>query len=207
MFKRKKQLEMTLQEIPGHPDPRAELEQYQTPSIIAADLLWNAAAIGDIEGFKVVDLGCGTGIFTLGSALMGAAESVGVDVDPGALKVAESYASKMGLENVVRFVESDVMNFSEPADTVIQNPPFGAQKAHAKEADRIFMEKAAQTAPVVYSFHMKETEHFVEKFFNSLGMEATHRFYYSFPIPRIYDFHQKEKVHVKVVVLRVQRKD
>ena len=54
MFKRKKQLEMTLQEIPGHPDPRAELEQYQTPSLIAADLLWNATAIGDIEGFKVV---------------------------------------------------------------------------------------------------------------------------------------------------------
>ena len=70
MFKRKKQLEIALQEIPGHPDPRVDLEQYQTPSIIAADLLWNAAAIGDIEGFKVVDLGCGTGIFTLGSALM-----------------------------------------------------------------------------------------------------------------------------------------
>lgn len=206
MFKKKKQLEMILQQIPGHTDPRADLEQYSTPSSIAADLLWNAAAIGDLEGFKVVDLGCGTGIFALGAALMGASESVGVDVDGRALKVAESYASRMGIEDRVKFVEANVKDFAEPADTVIQNPPFGAQKAHSKEADRIFMEKAVQTAPVVYSFHMKETESFVEKFFNSLGMEVTHRFYYSFPIPRIYDFHQKEKVHVRVVVLRVQRK-
>lgn len=53
---------MALQSIPPHIKPKVELEQYTTPAKIAADLLWNAHALGDIEGLKVVDLACGTGI-------------------------------------------------------------------------------------------------------------------------------------------------
>ena len=74
MFNKKRQLEMALQDIPPHQSPKIDLEQYSTPSIIAADVLWNAHSIGDIDGMKVVDLGCGTGIFTIGSSMMGAGE-------------------------------------------------------------------------------------------------------------------------------------
>ena len=81
MFTKKRQLEMALQRIPPHTSPKVALEQYSTPSIIAADVLWNAHSIGDIDGLKIVDLGCGTGIFAIGAAMMGAAESVGVDID------------------------------------------------------------------------------------------------------------------------------
>ena len=72
MFTKKRQLEMVLQDIPYHESPKINLEQYSTPSVIAADVLWNANSIGDIKGMKVVDLGCGTGIFAIGSALLGA---------------------------------------------------------------------------------------------------------------------------------------
>ena len=96
MFKKKRQLEMALQDIPPHESPKVDLEQYSTPSVIAADVLWNAHAIGDIEGMKIVDLGCGTGIFTIGAALMGAAESVGVDIDKDAVSIAEAQAMKKG---------------------------------------------------------------------------------------------------------------
>ena len=89
--------------------------------------------------------------------------------------------------------------------TVIQNPPFGAQKSNRKSADRIFMVKALEIAPVVYSFHIQETEEFVSNFFKNEGATISHRFHYKFPIPRTYDFHRKEKVEVKVVVLRVER--
>lgn len=203
MIRKKSQLEIALQSIPTFPNPKIDLEQYKTPAKIAADLLWNAHALGDIEGLKVADLACGTGIFSIGSALLGAAEVVGVDVDPDAVDIARQEASQRGLEKVSRFITADVSDFDEKADTVIQNPPFGAQKAHRKEADRLFMNKAIEVAPVVYSFHILETEEFVKNYFCQLGGEVTNIFRYSFPLPKIYDFHQKEAVKVDVVVLRV----
>lgn len=202
---KKKQLEMALQRIPGHPTPKAHLEQYKTPAEIGADVLWNALTLGDIEDKKVVDLGCGTGMFAIGAALLGAKESVCVDVDEDAVALAESQAHQMGINHITKFIPMNIKYFLEVADTVIQNPPFGAQKTHRKEADRFFMVKAIEIAPVVYSFHIKETEKFVERFFNSLGGSITHRFYYRFSIPRTYDFHEKEKIDINVVAVRVER--
>lgn len=205
MIIKKRQLEMALQSIPAHINPDPDLEQYSTPAKIAADLLWNAYSLGDIEGMKVVDLGTGTGVFAIGAALLGAKEAVGVDVDIEAVEIAREEASLRGLADVTRFISGDVREFHEEADTVIQNPPFGAQKACRKEADRIFMIKSLKIAPVVYSFHMRETEDFVREFFKSQGGLVTHGFYYDFPIHHIYEFHQKEEVNVEVVVLRVER--
>jgi putative methylase len=202
---KKRHLEMMLQQIPPHKSPKVHLEQYTTPSSIASDVLWNAYALGDIEDKKVIDLGCGTGIFAIGAALLGARKVIGVDIDPDAVEVAKLQVSKIGVDNIAEFISEDIQSFTGSADTVIQNPPFGAQKAKRKEADRIFMTKAIEIAPVVYSFHMHETKSFVEKFFNRMDGHLTHKFYYSFPIPRIYQFHEKEKINIDVVVLRIQR--
>lgn len=204
MFTKKRQLEMVLQDIPYHESPKINLEQYSTPSIIAADVLWNANSIGDIKGMKVVDLGCGTGIFAIGSALLGAEESVGVDIDIDAISIANLQAEKLGVKSKTNFVTSDIEDFHETADTVIQNPPFGAQKANRKGADRLFIIKALEIAPVVYSFHIGETEEFITNFFKKEGATISHAFHYTFPIPRTYDFHTKDKVNVKVVLLRAE---
>ena len=51
---KKKHLEMKLQSIPPHPNPKVGLEQYTTPSIIASDLIWNAYSLGDIENMNVL---------------------------------------------------------------------------------------------------------------------------------------------------------
>ncbi len=205
MINKKIQLEMALQSIPPHPNPKVELEQYSTPAGIAADILWNASALGDIEGLKVMDLGTGTGILAIGVALLGAVEVVGVDVDPQAVEIARAVAYEKGLDKLISFIVSDVRDINEKADTVIHNPPFGAQKVHRKEADRIFMIKSLEIAPVVYSFHKLETEEFVKKFYQSKGGVITHKFYYNFPIPHIYNFHQKEEITIEVVVLRIEK--
>jgi putative methylase len=204
MFTKKRQLEMVLQDIPPHESPKINLEQYSTPSVIAADVLWNANSIGDIHDMKVVDLGCGTGIFAIGSVLLGANEAVGVDIDMDAISIANSQAEKLGVKSKTRFITRDIKDFYESADTVIQNPPFGAQKANRKEIDRLFMIKALEIAPVVYSFHIQETEEFVTDFFKKEGASVSHVFHYNFPIQRTYDFHTKDKVNVKVVLLRVE---
>ena len=92
---RKKHLEMRLQNIPAHPKPKVGLEQYTTPSVIASDLIWNAFSLGDIEDKNILDLGCGTGVFAIGSALMGANSSIGVDIDEDSIELASEVSRKL----------------------------------------------------------------------------------------------------------------
>jgi len=185
------------------------LEQYHTPSIIASDVLWNAFNLGDIENKNVVDLGCGTGIFAIGSAMLRAKYITGIDIDSDALNSGEMNSQKLSLENKINFLKSDIKNISREIipdiDTCIQNPPFGSQLKVKKGSDRIFMEKSLELAPVVYSFHMAETENFVENYFVNLGGKITHKFYYLFQIPKTYSFHKKETKEIEVVVVRVER--
>lgn len=215
---RKKHLEITLQSFPSHPKPKIHLEQYSTPSSIATDVLWNAYNLDDIDGKNILDLGCGTGIFAIGAVLLGAYNAWGVDVDSDALITAKKSARNRGVENCVNFMESDIKDISienifqknssenrDYIDTIIQNPPFGSQLKVKKGSDRIFMEKSVEMAPITYSFHMAETEDFVENYFLNLGAEITHRFYYLFPLPKIYSFHKLDAKEIKVVVVRVKR--
>lgn len=201
---RKKHLEMKLQSIPPHPKPKVGLEQYTTPSIIASDLIWNAYSLGDIEDKNVLDLGCGSGIFTIGSALMGAKISCGVDIDEDSIRLADESSQKLKLDNV-DYILSDIndLNNVDDVDTVIQNPPFGSQKNAEQGQDLNFVDKACQLNPVVlYSFHMASTEEFLRNYYNKHNLEITHIFRYDFPIPKIYEFHTKEIQNVNVIVIR-----
>lgn len=201
---KKRHLEMILQNISSHKYPKVYLEQYKTPAHIAADVLWNAFSLGDIYQKNVIDPGCGTGILAIGAAILGANKVYCIDIDSEAVEVARDEAIENEVIELTDFFIGDIANFEFKGDTVIQNPPFGAQKG-VKNADRIFMEKSLQLANVVYSFHLKETQEFVEKYFTSLGGQITNRFYYRFNIPKIYDFHKKESVSVDVVVFRVEK--
>jgi len=205
---RKKHLEMRLQSIPYHPNPKVGLEQYTTPSVIASDLVWNAYSLGDIEDRDVVDLGCGTGVFAIASALMGANSSVGIDIDNDSIELANDVAVKLKAHNV-KFIECDIDNFNlaANADTVFQNPPFGSQKLAEHGSDLKFLKKAADLHPdVIYSFHMASSEDFLIRYYNDNNFLITHIFRYSFPIPKIYDFHTKENQNVAVIVIRAELK-
>lgn len=201
---RKKHLEMKLQSVPPHPNPKVGLEQYSTPSVIASDLIWNASSLGDIEGKNVVDLGCGSGILTLGCALMGANRAFGVDIDNDSITLARESLEKLKVENA-EFILSDINDYDNDGDvdTVIQNPPFGSQRNAEHGQDLKFVEKACQLKPdVLYSFHMASTEEFLISYYEKNNLEITHIFRYNFPIPKIYEFHTKEKQNVDVIVIR-----
>ena len=201
---RKKHLEMRIQSIPSHPKPKVELEQYATPSDIASDLLWNALSLGDIENKNVLDLGCGCGIFSIGSALLGAKSAIGVDIDEDSINLARQSANKFDIENA-EFIVSDICDLTDDldADTIFQNPPFGSQKRADRGIDLKFVKKAYEFKPdVLYSFHMASTEEFLIDYYENLSFEITHIFRYSFPIPKIYDFHTKESQNVGVIVIR-----
>ena len=227
---KKKHLEMILEKVPKHPNPKVDLEQYSTPATIAADLIWNAYGLGDIDGMSVLDLGCGTGIFAIASSLMGASYSLGVDIDEESISLAKITQNGIFREHDIddanaNFIVGDINLFNSISDllndanlknidnnhsslsrfdTLIQNPPFGSQEKGTRHADRKFMEFAVNSADVIYSFHMKNTEEFVIDYYRDLGADVTHKLVYKFPIPKIYDFHTDESRDVKVVVLRVE---
>ena len=91
-----RQLEISLQKVSGFSNPNAALEQYVTPSDLAARFLHDAYMHGDIEGMRVLDLGCGTGMLSVGASLLGA-EVTGVDCDASALSAAHKNAEVFGL--------------------------------------------------------------------------------------------------------------
>ena len=196
---KKKDLEMSLQKVKPFDSPKAELEQYVTPATIAADMMFSAYVQGDIADRKVLDLGCGTGMLAIGAWLLGASEVVGVDVDDAALQVAEQNARDIGAD--VRLLRMNASDFQEKVDTVVMNPPFGAQRRHA---DRPFLEKALGSATVVYSLHLAETQEFVESLIRSNGATGEVQKRYKFEIPHTFAFHKKAKKDVEVILFRVQ---
>ena len=203
---RKKHLEMRLQNIPSHPNPKVNLEQYTTPSVIASDLVWNAFSLGDIEGKNILDLGCGTGIFAIASALMGANLAVGVDIDDDSINLANEFSCNLNVDNL-KFIQSDISDFNCKfnVETVFQNPPFGSQRKADSGQDLKFVKKAIELkSNVLYSFHMASTEDFLINFYSENNLDISHIFRYNFPIPKIYDFHTKENQNVNVIVIRAE---
>ncbi|MDW8035724.1 MAG: 50S ribosomal protein L11 methyltransferase, partial [Candidatus Korarchaeum sp.] len=77
----KRELEIILQQLEGYRNPKPDLEQCPTPAKLAAAMIHMAYMLGDLEGRRVADLGCGNGILAIGSVLYGASQAIGVDVD------------------------------------------------------------------------------------------------------------------------------
>jgi putative methylase len=198
---KQRELEILLQKVKAHPSPSPTLEQYQTPARIAAEVLYFAHGKGDIAGRKVLDAGCGTGILAIGAKLLGASEVIALDLDEAALGVAMTNAKALGVD--ISLLTVDVEDFPEPCDTVIQNPPFGAQRKHA---DDPFLEHALKVAESVYTFHNGETEAWVEGRVTELGGAVTDRLRFRFPIPHMFEFHRKEVVEVPVTLYRIVRR-
>jgi putative methylase len=196
---KKSELERILQKAPPHPSPDPSLEQYMTPAPVAAEALFFAAQCGDITGKAVGDLGCGTGILAAGAGLLGASRVVGIDIDEASVVEARRFADSLGL--ALDLVVGNIDVFHEELDTVVMNPPFGAQRKHA---DRPFLRKAFECAAVVYSFHISETWEFVEREARGVGFTVTHKNKYRFAIKHMFEFHKKEKALIDVTLFRME---
>ncbi len=196
---RRKDLEMALQKVRGFEDPDPALEQYMTPATMASEILFDAYRAGDVEGMKVVDLGCGTGMFSIGASLLGAGMTIGFDTSEKALEIARSNAEMLGAE--VDFVLSDIRDVNEGADTVFMNPPFGCQN---KNADRPFLDRAMELSECVYSIHMAETLDFVKGYCEKRGRRVASYKIYKYEIPHVFAFHTKTKKTIDVAVVNIR---
>ena len=202
---RLRHLEMALERLEGFPAPSPALEQYRTPAVVAARLLHHAWSKGDIEGRVVLDLGCGTGILACGSVLAGARRAVGVDVDPAALATAGENSRR--LDVAVTFLQADISDHGKigeagPYDTVVMNPPFGAQKPHA---DRPFIDAALALAPTVYGIFNAGSREFLASYVAGRA-EITEVVEARFPLRRTFRFHRDDMREIPVEIARMVRR-
>jgi len=222
---RKRNLEIALSKVEPHPSPKAYLEQYTVPADVAAEILYIAAYMNDdIVGKKVLDLGCGTGRLAIGAALLGAKETVGIDIDKGAVRLAHKNAVKLGVKKKTSWVAADIEVLHGVFDTVLQNPPFGVQK---RKADRRFIQKSLELARKVYSLHKGESRKellerlrkrrvrvvsvqpssFLENFIEKHGGKIRAVYAMVMTIPYMFKFHRKRKHEFLANLYVIERKE
>jgi len=189
-----KQLEAALNEIETFEKPKILLEQYPTRPHLAACILHSIeSTYGDLDGKIIADLGCGTGVLSIGARLLGAISVVGFDIDPDAIEIARKNLIDFGLDveeendGYCDFVLKDVTRtysriFDEKCnsklkdfsqfvgnfDTVIMNPPFGTKHNRGLDlefvkAGLLLIDKKPSNKSAVYSLHKTSTREHIIK--------------------------------------------
>ncbi len=195
-----RQLEIILEKIEGFENPDLGLEQYQTPAPLAARLLFHASVNGDIAGKSVCDLGCGTGILSVGAALLGADRVIGVDSDEKALESARRNARDRGTD--IEFINQTVTSslvLPGKADTIVMNPPFGARKKHA---DRVFIDCAIGSGDEIYMIANAGSLEFIRSYTEGRAV-ISETIEGVLPLRHSYSFHKKDVMDIKVEILHL----
>ena len=185
-----------LQQSPDFKVPKPELEQYTTPPDIVIEIVKQAYTLGHLDG-TVADLGCGTGRLAIGAALTGA-EVTGYEIDMEALDLAKNYSDAQKLN--IKWINSAIENIEEKYDTVLMNPPFGAQVAGA---DRSFLQNALRIARNIWSIHIFQTKRFIENFIEKNRGEVISAYEFDFPIKKTMPFHIKESKNEKAILYHI----
>ncbi|MBW2980736.1 METTL5 family protein [Candidatus Woesearchaeota archaeon] len=200
----KSKLAIKLSQLKGFEQQKVKAEQYPTDPEIAAQVLWNAYLLGDLEGKVSVDLGCGTGILGIGALYLGNSKVYFVDSDKEALDIAKINVSRVKSESSdigeAVFLCQDMAKFNKKVDLVLQNAPFGTKVRHA---DREFLKKAVKLADTIYSFHKSETKGFVEAFAKDSGFEISHCWDFRFPLKQAMSFHRRKIHRINVSCFRL----
>lgn len=199
-----KALESIIQGLKTFEAPKIKLEQYVTSPHIAAQMLCCIqSSFEDIEGKMIADLGCGCGALTIGCAALGAAYSVGFDIDREALNVFSDNIEYVEFDNIDS-VQCDVRHlpvyWHKMFDTVIMNPPFGTKQ---QGIDISFLQAALDLAcESVYSLHKTSTRKYILQKGESLGANPKVLAELRYDLPSTYKFHKKHSVDIHVDLIQ-----
>ncbi len=186
-------LSKLIQKVPDFIEAKPQLEQYIIPVDIATFMLLNAFAEGDFKQ-EVVDFGCGTGRLAIGAAFLGAEVSA-IDIDNEAMNIGKKYAEKKDL--AIKWMEMPIQNWNRKIDTVIMNPPFGAQRPGA---DREFIQKALEVARKVWTIHLSDSSKFIDRFVEDNGGKIVACWEMEMELKRTMKHHSRESKKVKAIL-------
>ncbi len=93
---------------------------HPTTRLCLVALEWIAEQ-GRLEGARVLDVGCGSGILSIAAAKLGARSVYSVDVDPIAIEATAANAERNGLSSVIRARVGSIPTESVPFDVVAAN--------------------------------------------------------------------------------------
>lgn len=193
--------------VAGFDNPDVDLEQYTTPTELAATIIHEADLRGDIDGRTVIDLGAGTGMLALAAALRSPTLTVGVELDRDALATALENEGRVGTSATVEWLQGDAGNPPIATDpsrtTVVMNPPFGAQEG-SRGADKPFLDAARSLGSVSYSVHNAGSRDFIEAYADDHDGEVTHAFAAEFDIDHQFDHHTEAHTGIDTEVYRIE---
>lgn len=207
-MKSKKELAVLLSKLKTFENPDVNLEQYQTDSEVASFVAWQINLEKKFENKRVADLGSGNGILGFSASLLSAKIVYLIDSDKNAVKVSEENKKILerfvGQKLNVKIINSEIGDFKEKVDIVMENPPFGVQK---RKADKIFLEKAMEISDLIYSFHKTGSDDFIKKICKENNFSAIKIKEFDFLIKKTLKFHKKETYFVKVDLWRIERRE
>ena len=133
-----KELESNLQQVDVFEDPKIKLEQYATTPHIASHMLYTIdKSFDEIDGKVIADFGCGCGVLSIGSCMLGA-QVIAMDIDSDALEIARSNVESFVIEQI-DFIQCDltqnvdkILRTERFIDTVVMNPPFGTKNSKGR---------------------------------------------------------------------------
>lgn len=188
---------------------KARLEQYPTPTSLAAHIAWTARMKNTVTGKTIADFGCGSGVLAVASIIAGSRRAVCIDVDEEMVRCTQrvvSYDYPWALHKLIPVVSDATTIELANIDTVLMNPPFGVVK-HNRGLDMKFLESALKNAKNVFSLH-KYSEGFLrklEKLKEATGFRVMWLEKVDLGIPMIYQRHRRKIYRVKVLFIGITK--
>ncbi len=204
----KKELEILLEAASEEiRTPNERLEQYATPTPIAADLAWMHR--GNRPRGPLLDLGCGTGrLLTAFAITLRPRFSVGVELDA---RLARACLESLRLsctwadaDVVVGDVRSPPLREGLGA-LVVMNPPFGTRM---RGLDRAFFEAAFTLGSRILALHYDDpgVENYLSRLASRKGFRLLGRRRYSMALRPTLPHHRSRKRLVPVAVYVLARR-
>ncbi len=136
---------------------------------------------GKEEQIVIVTLlqGCGTGVLSIGCAILGAGFITGFDIDDDALEIGRTNLDDFDIDfadfvrcDILKLAEEENFRLKKKFDTVVMNPPFGTK--HNWGIDLKFLKAGfALASKAVYSLHKTSTRDHILKKAEDWGVKAS----------------------------------